>query len=157
MAHPHPSAKSKGGRGRRWLCVFLTLLTLFLLGTVVVLSTVVAYFGVDQQDVITEREMDRYERLAAVRAQPKDHQKVVAAPAMDDALERRAAALDDDDDEREWEAQAAPSGMGPGSGTGNDDEPRQRIPKIVHQTWMVDTLPDRWEKVRQGCQALHPD
>ncbi|KDE09742.1 hypothetical protein MVLG_00142 [Microbotryum lychnidis-dioicae p1A1 Lamole] len=55
---------AKPSRWRRALCVFVTLLALFLLGTVVVLTTVVEYFGVDWRDVITEPEMLLYERLA---------------------------------------------------------------------------------------------
>lgn len=87
---------------RRTLCVFLTLLALFLVGTVVVLSTVVSYFGVDWRDVITEPEMKRYEKLA-----------VEGVPG--------------------------------------------KIPRIIHQTWKTEDVPERWEGVRRECMELHPD
>jgi mannosyltransferase OCH1-like enzyme len=39
-----------------------------------------------------------------------------------------------------------------------DNTTRQpRIPRIIHQTWKTDVLPERWEAVRQGCVDLHPD
>lgn len=156
----------------------------FLLGTVVVLSTVVAYFGVDSRDVITEAEMRLYERLAeADAALPPvtgGKQEVVAAPAHGTVLEMElsegsdsdvweGASLDDvideepmDDFKRRYEARkrSLTNGTAAFSGMLRDlaaPTPKQRVPKIVHQTWKTDTLPERWEKVRQGCMDLHPD
>ena len=40
---------------------------------------------------------------------------------------------------------------------GDDPTPQPRIPKLIHATWKTDILPERWEKVRQGCIELHPD
>lgn len=31
------------------------------------------------------------------------------------------------------------------------------IPRIVHQTWKVDQVPDQWQPVRQHCMDLLPD
>lgn len=34
---------------------------------------------------------------------------------------------------------------------------REKIPRIIHATWKNETLPERWETVREGCQAMLPD
>src|SRR5258706_13955971 len=31
------------------------------------------------------------------------------------------------------------------------------VPKILHQTWRSDILPERWRVVSQGCKDLMPD
>jgi mannosyltransferase OCH1-like enzyme len=33
----------------------------------------------------------------------------------------------------------------------------QRIPKIIHQTWKSETLPEKWKSVSEGCRSLMPD
>ena len=33
----------------------------------------------------------------------------------------------------------------------------ERIPRIIHQTWKSETLPDRWQNVSDGCRQLMPD
>jgi len=33
----------------------------------------------------------------------------------------------------------------------------ERIPRIIHQTWKSETLPDKWKAVSEGCRALMPD
>ncbi|KAM0750686.1 hypothetical protein T439DRAFT_356437 [Meredithblackwellia eburnea MCA 4105] len=163
------------GQPRRILCVFITLLTLFLLGTVVVLSTVVAYFGVDSRDVIQEHEMLRYERLAA-QASRRKHQQGGAAGDKDQRVVVPPPSTPSDDDNTSNSDTAAPVRADspplplaeravvdralPKIVDDQDEEEdtaQPRIPRIVHQTWMTEDIPDRWAKVRQGCQALHPD
>ena len=155
MVQPSPTSTT-GGRGRRWLGIFLVLLTLFLLGTVVVLSTAVAYFGVDQADLITAEEMSCHEQLASMAAQLAAARQEAVSPlgivdnnysgsAMYEALITRAGVADD---VRELEAN--PSVV-------EEDQPRQRVPKIVHQTWMSETLPSIYQESRVACQVLHPD
>lgn len=53
------------------------------------------------------------------------------------------------------DAAAAP--LADDAASGNDSTPQPRIPKLIHATWKTDILPERWEKVRQGCIELHPD
>ena len=134
---------------RSQLCIALSALTVFLLGTVVVLSTVVAYFGVDLRDVITEREMRQYERFATQAAPARaalEENRIpsdTAAPVQSDSLRTEEYGIPARGDQlRKREL---------------DQAPVQRIPKIVHQTWKVDELPDKWEHVREQCMALHPD
>ncbi|KAM0793436.1 hypothetical protein ACM66B_000881 [Microbotryomycetes sp. NB124-2] len=168
---------AKSHRLRRALCVFLTLLALVLVGTVIVLSTVVRYFGVDRRDVITEPEMLAAEQWAAAAAHElaaTTEQRAPFAAADDDT--------GDDDGNRErlqdWSlpvgdsALQAAAGLAERSGGNVADaralasaferrdtstQSRPGIPKIIHQTWKTNDLPDRWKSVRQTCIDLHPD
>ena len=92
---------------RKALFISLTLLGLFLLGTVIVLSTVQVYFGVDERDLITPEE------VAYLESNP--------SLPYGTNLTR------------------SPSGE---SWTGS--VPVEKIPRIIHQTWKDDTLPERW-------------
>ena len=54
-------------------------------------------------------------------------------------------------------AAAAAAPLADGAAAGDEATPQPRIPKLIHATWKTDILPERWEKVRQGCIELHPD
>ena len=41
--------------------------------------------------------------------------------------------------------------------SGTAPHPNEKIPRILHQTWREETLPDRWRAVSQGCKDLMPD
>ncbi|GAA5883951.1 hypothetical protein JCM3774_001479 [Rhodotorula dairenensis] len=185
---------------KKAITVLVGLIALVLVGTVVVLSTVVQYFGVDKRDVIQDYEMALVERLAnAARRLPADNKSQTplvgdrADPIADDPLpqgrEATAQAVNDiqvtpgDDlndgsvndfldrlQERGWIDGSSPTPPGAESSAplaadtvaefssaGNDSTPQPRIPKLIHATWKTDILPERWEKVRQGCIDLHPD
>lgn len=86
---------------RRTCSVFLTLLALFLLGTLVVLSTVSFYLSIDPKAYITDNEVNQNNNAS--------------------------------------------------------DSRQERIPRILHQTWRTDTLPERWQQVSQHCRDLMPD
>lgn len=34
--------------------------------------------------------------------------------------------------------------------------PQPKIPRIIHQTWKTEVLPERWVAVRESCERLHP-
>ncbi|GAA5892055.1 hypothetical protein JCM6882_005681 [Rhodosporidiobolus microsporus] len=173
---------------RKAITILVILIALILSGTVVVLTTVVQYFGVDSRDIIQEPEMRLYERLAA-QAAPSlptgaPGQKVVgggtagdraegadgvAAPAAD-ALEvvvgekedlpdgQAVKALLNRLDERGWFGNSSTATAAPVNAAAEGGQtPQPRIPKIIHATWKTDTLPERWDKVRQGCIEMHPD
>jgi hypothetical protein len=36
-------------------------------------------------------------------------------------------------------------------------EDRRPIPKIIHQTWKNDTVPEMWSIAQYSCHDLHPD
>jgi mannosyltransferase OCH1-like enzyme len=33
----------------------------------------------------------------------------------------------------------------------------ERIPRILHQTWKVETLPVQWQDISQNCRDMMPD
>jgi inositol phosphorylceramide mannosyltransferase catalytic subunit len=102
---------------RRAVFCFVVLLSLFLVGTVVVLATVKVYFGVDERDLVTPEEIARLENVPSL---PYN------APAQN-------------------------------IGDSDDALTREKIPRIVHQTWKTDVLPERWQVVRQKCMEMHPE
>ena len=39
----------------------------------------------------------------------------------------------------------------------NLSEDRHPIPKIIHQTWKNETVPEMWSIAQYSCRDLHPD
>ena len=39
----------------------------------------------------------------------------------------------------------------------NWSEDRRPIPKIIHQTWKNETIPEMWSIAQYSCLDLHPD
>lgn len=37
------------------------------------------------------------------------------------------------------------------------DQRPQLIPKIIHQTWRNETIPEKWSEAQQSCVNIHPD
>jgi inositol phosphorylceramide mannosyltransferase catalytic subunit len=37
------------------------------------------------------------------------------------------------------------------------DEQHKPIPKIIHQTWKNETIPEAWAVAQYTCMELHPD
>lgn len=35
--------------------------------------------------------------------------------------------------------------------------PVEKIPRIIHQTWKTNVLPEKWLAVRDKCLEMHPD
>ncbi|KAI9466885.1 hypothetical protein BJY52DRAFT_1235000 [Lactarius psammicola] len=92
---------------RRTVHALLFVLGLFLLGTVLVLSSVSYYLSIPDLAYITEEELNS----------PLD------SPSQNSTQHRRP----------------------------------ERIPKIIHQTWKSETLPDKWKAVSEGCRSMMPD
>ena len=92
---------------RRSLQIFLFILALFLIGTVVVLSSISIYLSIDYSAYLTDEEV---------------------GPPEEDAA---------------WNATEL--GL------------VERIPRIIHQTWKSETLPDRWKNISQECRDMMPD
>ncbi|KDR83638.1 hypothetical protein GALMADRAFT_235942, partial [Galerina marginata CBS 339.88] len=92
---------------RRAFYVFLSILALFLLGTVVVLSSVTYYLSIDPLAYLSELEVPIL-----------DHTTRWNAPAHGQV---------------------------------------ERIPRIIHQTWKSETLPEGWRLLSQACQDMMPD
>ncbi|KAI0304235.1 nucleotide-diphospho-sugar transferase [Russula brevipes] len=91
---------------RRTVHILLLILGLFLLGTVLVLSSVSYYLSIPDLAYIREEELNPTPDSSNQTSQP-----------------RRP----------------------------------ERIPKIIHQTWKSETLPDKWKPVSEECRALMPD
>ncbi|GAA5997348.1 uncharacterized protein JCM10292_000194 [Rhodotorula paludigena] len=170
---------------RKAITVLVILIALVLTGTVVVLTTVVQYFGIDSRDVITEPEMRLAERLAAAdRASDapeagKDQKVIVGHRETSSATAGEAAPVGARADGEAAAVQSGDAVQGGGddavehlmnrldergwfaNSSDVDASPtpmlRERIPKIIHATWKTDIVPKRWADVRQGCQDLHPD
>lgn len=92
---------------RRTLQIFLAILALFLLGTVVVLTSISIYLSIDTAAYLTEEEVGSIE------------------------------------DDINWNATA--------------HNKVERIPRILHQTWKTETLPDRWKDISKQCRDMMPD
>jgi inositol phosphorylceramide mannosyltransferase catalytic subunit len=91
---------------RRTVHVLLLLLGLFLLGTVLVLSSVSYYLSIPDLAYISEDELN---------------------PSPDTP-----------------------------QNNSHHSKP-ERIPRIIHQTWKSETLPEKWKAVSEGCRAMMPD
>lgn len=151
---------------KRLLCIFLTILVVILTGTVIVLSTVVQYFGVDKRDIITEFEMKFYSNLAlkdSTRNQSSNSESISLVNSIQDEVlnqdESITIPVEDNNNSNHLEKRRAVFQENQG-GNGSEEEERearQRVPKIVHQTWKEELLPERWEKVRQECMTMHSD
>ena len=92
---------------RRIVHGLLLILGLFLLGTVIVLSSVSYYLAIPEVAYITEQQLN----------------PPLNSPNQNSSYHHRP----------------------------------ERIPRILHQTWKSETLPDKWKAVSEGCRALMPD
>jgi hypothetical protein len=101
-ASPRDSLRAMA-RSRTFL-IPLSLLGLFLLGTVVVLSTVSYYLAIEPTAYLTDAEVP-----------------VTAGRST------------------------------------NGSRALEHVPRIMHQTWKTDILPDRWRAVSKTCTSLMPD
>lgn len=165
-------------RRSRLTTTLIVLLALFLLGTLTVLSTAKAYFSIDRSAYILPEELGSWDeiRWGADNDLPIGwasrypwlwnlihRQKSAASPsslAQNGALDSQveAAAL----------AEAAAAAAASGSGSLpplRDNSPRppdpnsppEKVPRIIHQTWKHESLPPKWQAVRQECAEMHPD
>lgn len=91
----------------RVLFFLLSFLGLFLVGTVVVLSSVTYYLAIDPSAYLTDLEVPF--TTSNERWNATEHGLV------------------------------------------------ERIPRIIHQTWKTEILPDRWKDVAQSCRDMMPD
>ena len=91
---------------RRTVHILLLLLGLFLLGTVLVLSSVSYYLSIPDLAYISEEELN--------------------------------------------------STRDPHQNSSQHQKP-ERIPRIIHQTWKSETLPEKWQAVSEGCRSMMPD
>lgn len=89
---------------RRITQILVAFLALFLVGTVVVLSSISYYLSIDPSAYLSELEVPYSEPTTRLNASA-----------------------------------------------------HERIPRIIHQTWKTDVLPERWAPVSKSCRDLMPD
>ncbi|KAH9811140.1 family 32 glycosyltransferase [Melampsora americana] len=104
-------------RHRSWLNYALLLLLLIVLGTIIVLSTANAFFGIHTLDLITSQDLQN----SLISPDPSSSSSS-SIPSSSSSSIRNTS-----------------------------------IPKIIHQTWKTEKIPDRWLPVRSTCAALHSD
>ena len=92
---------------RRPVKIFPIILALFLVGTIIVLSSVSFYLSIDSAAYLTQEEVGLAENDAS------------------------------------WNATAQGK--------------VERIPRIIHQTWKSETLPERWRTISEECREMMPD
>lgn len=93
---------------RRALNIFLSILALFLVGTVVLLSSISYYLAIDPSAYLSELEVP-YSNPPTQRWNASEHDQV------------------------------------------------EQIPRIIHQTWKTETLPDKYVNVSRDCREMMPD
>lgn len=157
------SRRKDGSRLRsRIIIALLVILGLFLLGTIIVLSTVQAYFGIPDWAYITEAEIGGWDPSSRIA----EFQKEGAAAHLNGSLHTVW------EDGVEWSEQGKGSGAywmradWDGTVNGTDDWRRldavdtrsgERIPRLIHQTWKSSVLPPKWRDVWRECREGMPD
>ncbi|PWN29874.1 hypothetical protein BDZ90DRAFT_230710 [Jaminaea rosea] len=138
-------------RRSRLTTTLLVLLALFLLGTVLVLSTAKAYFSIDKSAYILPEELGTWEeiRWGAEGGLPAGWAE--RYPWLWRLLHNHGGSS------AEVEGAAGVAGAGAATSPGEGDSPPEKIPRIIHQTWKSDVLPPKWQAVRDECAAMHPD
>lgn len=168
-------------RRSRLTNILLILLSLFLLGTVAVLTTAKAYFSIDKSAYILPEELGTWEEirwgansdspigwankypwvwkiLHPQAATATNSAEVAAAVSSAVAMSKMGK------DEAEAAALAAAVAAGEipplrdnTPKPADPNSPPEKIPRIIHQTWKDDTLPPKWQAVRDECKEIHPD
>lgn len=169
-----PSARRLLSKRSRLYTILLILLSLFLLGTVAVLSTAKAYFSIDRSAYILPEELgtwaeirwgstdglppgwaSRYPWLWKVMHRPKTSATIPGSSASFKHDDLVAAATEAQDIAQEVATFATLRDNSPRPPDPNS--PPEKVPRIIHQTWKEDVLPPKWQTVRQGCAEMHPD
>ena len=134
---------------RRTTTILLTLLGLFLLGTVVVLTTVNAYFSIDNSAYILPEELGTWADIRFGGAPADSWTAKIPLISKLTGTGSDPSSQQDDDHSQAWK--------GLKSKPYDPSNPPEKIPRIIHQTWKDEHLPPRWEAVRDECTAMHPD
>lgn len=171
---------------RRTVSVLLICLSLILVGTCVVLGSVWSFFHVDRRAMITPEEIQMVVASWASAAGSAAAAAAVASqanaalpgamripPPAPPSPSPRGRAMQT---ARQPVSSAAPRINGTGAPRASsapdpavyeghftpgrqpkDIRPGEKIPRIIHQTWKTDTLPDKWAPNREECMRMHPD
>ncbi|EPQ26594.1 uncharacterized protein PFL1_05915 [Pseudozyma flocculosa PF-1] len=150
---------------RRTSTILLTLLGLFLVGAVIVLTTATAYFSIDNSAYVLPEELGTWDEIRFGSSPDGPDSWAARLPWLAKLYGHDPNAITNG-------SRASPSGaVQPASPeasaapTWRDNTPRpydpanppEKIPRIIHQTWKDEHLPPRWQAVRDECAAMHPD
>lgn len=157
-------------RRSRLSTILLVLLSLFLLGTVAVLSTAKAYFSIDRSAYILPEELGTWEEIrwgtdanSPISSWASKYPWVYkllhpSSSTGQSTIENQT--LSPEDSARLADAVAA-GGLPPFRDNtprpADPNSPPEKIPRIIHQTWKDEVLPPKWQAIREECQAMHPD
>ncbi|EIW66516.1 hypothetical protein TREMEDRAFT_40831 [Tremella mesenterica DSM 1558] len=177
-------ARPSMSRTKKTAIVFLVLLSLVLIGTVVVLSTVSYYLAIPTMAYLTEEEVPwraedvigplRNSDMPQIRAEHPTIGRFSEEEMTDgDEVEGENGY----DEEQQWEDEMwGPDGKGTGGywmragwegqvqGTDSwqrlfnvTTRPGEKIPRLIHQTWKNDQLPEKWREAWKECREGMPD
>ncbi|KAJ9102990.1 hypothetical protein QFC19_004547 [Naganishia cerealis] len=170
------SSSSTGGSSikQKLFIAALTILGLFLLGTIIVLSTIQRYFHIDDWAYLSESEIGGWQDGDGDTGMrglipPLKDLDVGNSTAVGQARWNQTKGADEDN---VW----GPNGKGTGGYWMRQDWDGQvqdtqswnrlynvssrsgeRIPRIIHQTWKSDVLPEKWRKIWMECREGMPD
>ncbi|ORX35295.1 hypothetical protein BD324DRAFT_609547 [Kockovaella imperatae] len=171
-------------RSRRTILLIVILISLFLVGTVIVLSSVSYYLAIPAWAFLSEDEVpwSTLDAIKSLRYSPMGTARQHKREAAPEAANDQQRGLDDDfdwfvsdaneEDSDRWDVDGAGSGgywmekEWDGRVRGANDwtklynvtaRPGERIPRIIHQTWKDDMLPVKWRKAFKECREGMPD
>ncbi len=167
------------GLPRRLGTSLLVLLTLVLLGTVAVVGTYFSYFRIDKHAMIYPEELELLQRIRSTPAGAAPAEDAAGSAPAERPAQVTAGVEQGDEEEKELyylahvasgpSLSTAPQARLEGAGEAAQEQaadasrikamkarPGEKIPRIIHQTWKTDVLPEKWETVRKECQEMHP-
>lgn len=167
-----PSRRTSTSLRNKIIIGLLVFLGLFLIGTVIVLSSIKSYFAIPEWAYITESEIGGWD---GGKGNIREFQTEAGVGAI--AVDAEGHALNGTkktvfEDGVEWAEEGKGSAEywmradwnGTVRGTDSWDRlmnvtnaPNERIPRLIHQTWKSDTLPEKWRKVWRECREGMPD
>lgn len=181
-----PAGKSSSSRSRRVILIAVVLLGLIVLGTFIVLSSVSYALYIPASAFLTEaevpwKESDVIRKLHDGSNDTKVADMVEASAAKhminsddaeDDSETYSVTAVDGDNKDSVWGV----DGMGTGGYWMREDwdgtvhnttswdrlydvklRDGEKIPRIIHQTWKSDVLPEKWRTAWRECREGMPD
>ena len=159
---------------KRLLSGFLALLTLVLITAATILGTAWGIYRLDHHATIEMQELPGLEQpsepqLTSSRfesyypnlatwlpawARVADQKELTSPSPAADAFASKEHVLVDHE---ELVALLSEGHYQPSSTSRTQLDPSEKVPRIIHQTWKTETLPDQWQQARRECAAMHPD
>lgn len=151
-------------RRSRLTTVVLILVSLFLIGTVIVLSTAKAYFSIDKSAYILSEELGTWQQIkwGGANGDSLPAGWATRYPWLYQML--RSKGQQGSNSGVVEENQDIAGGLSSASSSSSTQQladaslsPPEKVPRIIHQTWKSEQLPPKWQAIREECMAMHPD